>query len=791
MEHLAPVAPEPQYRVKFKAYGAFAYDQQGFLDFPERKKVDLSTIGWIATKLPLPRRDLAALHQSWLFFGILSEFSSNPGTIDVDLFLDAQAASAKLEVRHKPKPPLRLSERPLLGLLERHFKSDAPPDGSSVLTTKNLASFLRRWDDSMMAKPSRSRLMRLMMLLNVFKSQMRRLEYAHPPILDKEESLVLAILGETLEWAVEKVYKALEISIAGWSVRSEKAWWHNSLRPHRLVEKSLFAEEFHRKGWCPSDQQFLWGVLKKSLCGLYYALTMMPPTGSAHGKKDHSECSANFCQGMHVSAGAYQTRHIKPDCNCEMMAAKESKIEHAIEFGGIALLQYNPGDQHFGVVMPDPDTPYVVVSHVWADGLGNESGNALLSCQVQRLASLTKKFSEFQGRGVHFWIDSICVPVHSITARKRAITKMFDVYAGAYATIVLSADLMKHDAGNRSYLEPAMRIVTSGWMRRLWTFQEGAVSRNLYFLFADGLKNVEDLELMYDEAAQFSPVAVAARSFYTNLLRPRVSKRPKTDAHLVAAIYRSIQWRKTTRLADETLAIARILNVDEVRIGAAPPDLRMVALLKELPEIPAGMIFLSGPRLKAKGFRWAPATWMMGKFPEFPDPLGLLQPSLMPMKWSVGQAHSVLGDRGLLVRYPGFRLHRDSDEPWNPEDMRNQLRGCLFPVDSSGDKWFRYVMNARDWKAFDLHGMSGQEIAHAEIAVICCQSEWYDTEHTAVLVLVTGESEGTLHCRWQALVVVDQLKEDQSIGLRDPTSTARRVTLIGETLSSGQLWTVD
>ena len=109
----------------------------------------------------------------------------------------------------------------------------------------------------------------------------------------------------------------------------------------------------------------------------------------------------------------------------------------------------------------------------------------MLACQMKRLTRLVKKFSDFQGQRVHFWIDSICVPVEDRTTRSEAIGSMFSIYAKARATIVLSADLMDAQAGQTQYLEPAMRIATSKWMRRLWTFQEGVMSRNLYFLFAD------------------------------------------------------------------------------------------------------------------------------------------------------------------------------------------------------------------------------------------------------------------------------------------------------------------
>ena len=109
----------------------------------------------------------------------------------------------------------------------------------------------------------------------------------------------------------------------------------------------------------------------------------------------------------------------------------------------------------------------------------------MVACQMKRLHDLVEKFSNFQNQTVGFWIDSICVPIGDRETRRKAISMMSRIYTEAYATIVLSADLMDYEAGTTSYLEPAMRITTSGWMRRLWTFQEGVMSRDLYFLFAD------------------------------------------------------------------------------------------------------------------------------------------------------------------------------------------------------------------------------------------------------------------------------------------------------------------
>ena len=261
---------------------------------------------------------------------------------------------------------------------------------------------------------------------------------------------------------------------------------------------------------------------------------------------------------------------------------------------------------------------------------------------------------------------------------------MFDIYAEAYLTIVLSADLMPFSASDMLYLEPAMRIITSSWMRRLWTFQEGAMSRNLYFLLADGLKNIEDLELQYPRAASESVIASTARLFYTSLLRPRASAaNRKVNEGLVSSVYRAIQWRTTSRMEDERLAIARVLNVYESEVLANPADLRVKTLLRKVPEIPSGLIFMPGARLKNSQFRWAPTTLDGMKAPASLDPLTLSERSLLPSKWSMSMVHSVLTDRGLLVHYPGFRLHRDAQESKSIQGLSLNLSEDQCPVNAS------------------------------------------------------------------------------------------------------------
>lgn len=104
------------------------------------------------------------------------------------------------------------------------------------------------------------------------------------------------------------------------------------------------------------------------------------------------------------------------------------------------------------------------------------------------------------------------------------------------------------------------------------------------------------------------------------------------------------------------LAIAPIFGLDKADFIETNPDERMVLLRKSLADIPSGLIFQEGKRLKTPGFRWAPRSWMNGRPPDFPGALLNDNLSQLPEGYTVVLASSVLMQRGLLVRYPGYRL---------------------------------------------------------------------------------------------------------------------------------------
>jgi hypothetical protein len=744
MDHLDAVARQPEF-IPYVVLPGREYDQQGFFGFPERQGLNTQELINNGTH-DLEIKELESFVQSWLFFGLLSEFSTRD-TNDLESF----------KKRNN--------------------------NGQRFITTEHLLNYLEKWHAYMQKciltfeRFFRRRLMRIDLVLKDAKLIVLRYLSSKTPkwCIDPDIAMSIMVLGETLRWAVNQLQqKVAHHGIGspglGWATDDDRGWGTS----HLLIERMV------KRHWCPRSIYILQGLTKSSVSGLYYASTFPDPTDSRPGR-DHRRCSADQCIANSIDIEDYKLRHVKANCPCSLLQPDIGQIVDVLEKGCIPLLSFTRG--HFEVVTYQLGFKFVVVSHVWSDGLGNPEGNAMLSCQIERLDDFVRKFADFQGHDVYFWIDSLMVPVGETrkSARVKAIRKMFDVYEAAHWTVVLDADLMENKVGP-DYLEPAMRITMSGWMQRLWTLQEGVMSRSIFFLFKNGLKDIEDLELLYPQAASKSSLASAARSFYLNLIRPRATQRHANIA-LVSSIWKAIQWRQTTRLSDETLAIGRILNVDEHLLSNSREN-RMEILLRKIYEIPPGMIFLPGKRLSTPGFKWAPETWMVGRELEYPDPLSLpSKESNFAQGYNIKVSHSVLTPEGLMVRYPGFRVHNFI--------AKNPL-GCSvrFPVDNSLQRWYNVKCKSEDdftdktWKI--LAGDPPQRLA-----IICCRPPSANAE-LALLVMIYKEDGQVLQVNRLLRVFIELetqtslLEEDRRAFKQNPENSCW-----GSELPSDRLWVVD
>ncbi|KAH6625142.1 hypothetical protein C7974DRAFT_195424 [Boeremia exigua] len=279
---------------------------------------------------------------------------------------------------------------------------------------------------------------------------------------------------------------------------------------------SAIERQFQHLGWC--SHQFRRLQQERSSGTLHYLSTL-----------DRRNCRPNnhitcidqpCCVANNVHAATYVTKHTQT-CSgtCSFVGVDYNHVVDIIDAGGVPIvgIHLDPtpttGDPvlHLTVTPRAISTRYTVISHVWFDGLGNPSANALPACQIQRLytqlVSLPREYESgvfsvaslqvdwSRGSFVRnperqpplFWMDTLCIPVDPKHEhlRKKAINQMASIYAAAIRELVLDAELMQYEAATSSALGILARVACSAWMTRSWTLQEGVLARECIFQFKD------------------------------------------------------------------------------------------------------------------------------------------------------------------------------------------------------------------------------------------------------------------------------------------------------------------
>lgn len=282
----------------------------------------------------------------------------------------------------------------------------------------------------------------------------------------------------------------------------KKVEFHSSYTRDPIVSELL-----KRAGYCPyqvatCDRDYR----SQGNLGLRWFLTFLNRRGIPG---DHSSCTTRKCVGYHVDEKTYETKHyLDRDCDCQTISLshgyERNMVLDCIQQGGTPLIRVDsPGIRIFrmGIAAEGPAPPYVAISHVWSEGMGNPRENALPECQLRVLQYAAD--SSCPGmNNVHFWIDTLCIPVGHEKERRQEIKKMASIYEGAEKTVVYDRSLMEASS-NSSREEVLIRIWKSPWASRLWTLQEGRLSKSLSFFFADkfyelkfaGLENAESWHL--------------------------------------------------------------------------------------------------------------------------------------------------------------------------------------------------------------------------------------------------------------------------------------------------------
>ncbi|KAJ0415774.1 hypothetical protein BJY00DRAFT_292882 [Aspergillus carlsbadensis] len=425
------------------------------------------------------------------------------------------------------------------------------------------------------------------------------------------------------------------------------------------------AEYMVQNGWCPLDAEKCRQAGSEVDTAAY--LLQLVRTKAAWNKRDHAQCRKTECIADNVDESVYFTRHVEEDCSCEHVTADIPALGEILEDGGIPLVEITPPEEEGGeytirVVKRKTSTRYASISHVWADGLGNPHTNSLPNCQLGLLyerarmlltdkeyvpkyengpygplhtgaARLAHAFgSSRRGDSVLVWIDTLCIP-HAREVRGLAIQRIRDTYLNAYRTMIIDSEIKQVESSAASSLELCLRVIyCSGWIRRLWTLQEGLAAKSrLYVLLADKAVNVSTIadELLTKSQKGKVPLlqerivylavgtwysyfqhtidyASKFERFVTFVASPFVSGEDLSQELLISWNWFNVATRASSKDGDRPIVLAGVLNLDVGEIlKVKGSDERMRKLYSMLDGFPSPVLFQAGPRFEEDGMRWA------------------------------------------------------------------------------------------------------------------------------------------------------------------------------------------
>ncbi|KAI9768163.1 MAG: hypothetical protein M1840_004993 [Geoglossum simile] len=643
-------------QVPYLVTGKYNYDGLGFSGFPERRAFDVEKLK-SATFQENEWDDALSFLQGWAFFGMLTEILGGSGlVVEIEDFI------------HRA-------------------------DGLQFITTRLLPYYLRLWasHESILSADAKEeclnytdrRLAEMHRCINSIAyawgtleteqtpsvENLERLD-VHIPSVARDTLLSIIVLGESLSYGR---YHCYGVGVA---------------RPFVWARCWFLDEWMLDVGWCRYEIARMEDkFIHHNACSYYLSLL-----DRTHTDKDHRSCTWESCLADQVDVKTYRTKHVQLPCTCDD-AVEDSTVqrvrqviseEHTptltISKCRDIMTTYEIKVHHSG-----PHVRYVAISHVWSDGLGNNQRNSLPLCQMLRLQTLVDNLYGSGDRPVPFWIDTICVPLEPVE-RKAAIIALKRTYEEADKVLVLDSTLQEV-ADEAESTEALMRIASSSWIRRLWTFQEGALSKSLHFQFAnqavtyDSVIEQRQREIV-DHAKQLitihrrcqKPLDIGKLKSELAALLHNLSnaedpiffeadreirevrnglKAAEEDNTRLIALCDNIKWRTTSKPEDEFICLATLLGRNIKDAVSCPHEERMKWLFSSLSSVPASIIFHDRPRVQQTCYRWIPTS--------------VLNSSII----IGGDAQTAIpSPDGLRVTYPGLLLLPNPDfyesEPNSP-----------------------------------------------------------------------------------------------------------------------------
>lgn len=760
MDHLLlPENPLPATVDKVPRLCVEKYDGGPFLTYPIRKNKP-----WVVPDVndslylpyasyekmkPTPKEEQESFMQTWLFFGLLNEVLGDLYHEGDFLVKDAAEPNQVILSSKKLRPLLKAACRLRFGK-------------ASHATRREFDHFREC----------------LILVITV--------SFAFHPDFDWGLLCSIAALHETIVYALNRVAQRL-----GFNTIPNMPW-------AKKFFGAAISSRMMEAGWCPSDierakDKFI------STQTLYFLSRMSK--NEIH--RNHLTCTKSLCSSFQINLATYETKHRQACYGCPNAGPNIDDVVTLLRSGELPLLQITQtnGDLtslKVEVVAFTPETPFVSISHVWADGLGNSRGNSVPACQlsyilerVSVLRAATAFFSDpatrardAEGRPLLVWLDTLCCPVSPAEARSLALAQMRRTYQDARYVLVLDSGLQSYASNGIIIFEALSRVFLSGWMNRLWTLQEARLARTIWIQFKDqpidldalmaymsqlGIADLAFLPFALDMHSQFRSLRPA---FPYNLSNEKSAPKPITT--LLHELDMALQHRSTTVAVDEALCIGNLLDLpaEEILNVPATPTARMgkvwELIVAKHGGIPQQIVGFEQPRLSERGKRWAPRTLLAMKEGNFDTP------GTRILRWT-DLALGILSAGGLLVKFSGYRL-----QPRQPEDgmIRNPWKSIpqipeyhlLFTDDLDGERYeicspANLDANANESKAERaarqpfLHNL----VRSGSCALILLQKPTQETNWTGLLVQIIKSTNDVLYVEFKSHIILSALLPAQKL----------------------------
>ena len=584
MEHLPLKGDKAPISVQY--IPADIFDGGNFLEYPQRSGWDFSL--WQAFDTSGTSLDL----ESWLAFNGRT-VDELPAFLQTWLFFGLMASVIEHAV-------------PLEDFVRKGL------DGRNYITTAELTRYLEDWE----LRVHHSTSPYSPVLENTGMLAMIAENIAHAQAIN-ENLFRIIVYGKCSSPYLEQlegVHFCVALLIRALSVASEQALGrHPNVFRMGQTRIPLLERRMRGAGWCPYIVSRLSTDFPNDMQAYILGL------GTVRVKQDHGRCTYQYCVANQVGE-LHQERHLQDDCDCELISPPAGEIIEVLRKGNIPLLRL-PSDNAASETLTlqvhegDRATPYIALSHVSIDGLGNPSTNSIRRCQLMEITRGIQSIANSeQQQPMSFWLDTLCIPAdpkHQ-SLRNLSIQRMHQIYKSSHGVLILDPDL-KLLTAYASYAEVITRICISGWNTRLWTYEESALPPRLYILGNDTTFHIETLQQRLLEGEFQDPIShslnmFAAASFRVLIVRKTFETLHNDSDRDVQDMLCAISKRTTSCPGDETICIASLLDLDVSPLLQSPPEDRMKVLLSLLPAIPANLLFSAGPRLAEQGYRWAPTS---------------------------------------------------------------------------------------------------------------------------------------------------------------------------------------